>query len=86
MATGYSFEFTLIEDGKLIPVSENQCVLYQYMFPVETADHNTLAIVGLIQPIGSIMGISEMQARVFYDNLYGNSSLPSKEEVICISC
>lgn len=35
--------------GKLFPVVENEVDLYLNMFPLETADHNTLAIIGLIQ-------------------------------------
>lgn len=49
MATGYSFEFPLAEGGRLIPVVENNVMLYQYMYPPETAGHNTLAVLGLIQ-------------------------------------
>ena len=81
LSTGYSFEFDLIEDGKLIPVCENEVDLFMYMYPMELADHNTLAIVGLVQPFGSIMPLSEMQARVFLENLYGTPRLPSRSEV-----
>ncbi|KIH62797.1 Flavin-binding monooxygenase-like protein [Ancylostoma duodenale] len=51
------------------------------MFPTETADHNSLAVIGLIQPVGSIMPISEMQARVFYENLFGQHKIPGSEEM-----
>ncbi|KHJ78750.1 Flavin-binding monooxygenase-like protein [Oesophagostomum dentatum] len=51
------------------------------MYPTETADHNTLAVIGLIQPIGSIMPISEMQARVFFENLFGQHKIPGAEEM-----
>uniref|UniRef100_A0AC35U479 Flavin-containing monooxygenase n=1 Tax=Rhabditophanes sp. KR3021 TaxID=114890 RepID=A0AC35U479_9BILA len=81
VCTGYSFEFKLIEDGKLIPVVENEVSLYKYMYPSALADHNTLAVIGLIQPYGSIMPISEMQARLFFENLAGTCHLPSKSEM-----
>ncbi|TMS38641.1 hypothetical protein L596_005320 [Steinernema carpocapsae] len=81
LATGYSFSFPMIEQGKLIEVSENQVELYQYMYPLKTAKHNTLAVLGLIQPLGSIMPISELQARVFFDALSGSSRLPSETEM-----
>ncbi|TMS38642.1 hypothetical protein L596_005320 [Steinernema carpocapsae] len=71
----------MIEQGKLIEVSENQVELYQYMYPLKTAKHNTLAVLGLIQPLGSIMPISELQARVFFDALSGSSRLPSETEM-----
>jgi dimethylaniline monooxygenase (N-oxide forming) len=47
------------------------------MYPPELAEHNTLALVGLIQPLGSIMPISEMQARLFFDALTGGTHLPA---------
>uniref|UniRef100_A0A1I7XJR1 Flavin-containing monooxygenase n=1 Tax=Heterorhabditis bacteriophora TaxID=37862 RepID=A0A1I7XJR1_HETBA len=81
LATGFSFHFPIIEDGNLIPVEENMVDLYQYMFPFETSDHNTLAVIGLIQPVGSISPISEMQARLFYENLSGNCKIPEKKEM-----
>lgn len=52
-ATGYSFAFPYLEDGKLIEVNENKVTLYKFMFPPQLA-RNTLAVIGLIQPMGSI--------------------------------
>lgn len=49
LSTGYSFEFPLAEAGTLIPVVDNDVSLYLNMYPVETADHNSLAVIGLIQ-------------------------------------
>uniref|UniRef100_A0A914CYJ3 Flavin-containing monooxygenase n=1 Tax=Acrobeloides nanus TaxID=290746 RepID=A0A914CYJ3_9BILA len=82
LSTGYSFGFPMAEHGKLIPVKENEVTLYEYMYPPELSDHNSLAVLGLIQPLGSIMPISEMQARVFYDVLTGHSKLPTGEEML----
>ncbi|CAD6191392.1 unnamed protein product [Caenorhabditis auriculariae] len=82
MSTGYSFEFKLLEEGNLVPVLENEVELYKYMFPLQTADKNTLAIIGLIQPYGSIMPLSEMQARVFFwKTVTGGSKLPTEAEM-----
>lgn len=81
MSTGFSFEFNLVEDGELIKVQENEVDLYQYMFPVELADHNTLAVIGLVQPFGSIMPLSEMQARVYLEEFTGKHVLPTKTEM-----
>uniref|UniRef100_A0A1I7XCB1 Flavin-containing monooxygenase n=1 Tax=Heterorhabditis bacteriophora TaxID=37862 RepID=A0A1I7XCB1_HETBA len=44
---------------------------------VQCVDTNSLAIIGLIQPTGSIMPISEMQTRVFM----GYINLPSQEKM-----
>ena len=43
-------------------MSENKASLYKYVFPPEL-DRPTLAIIGLVQPLGSIMPVSELQAR-----------------------
>ncbi|CAK5128401.1 unnamed protein product [Meloidogyne enterolobii] len=76
LATGYSFSFPLAEHGTLIPVVENDMDLYLYMYPPQLSPKNTLAVIGLIQPLGSIMPIAEMQARLFFEVLNGNVVLP----------
>jgi dimethylaniline monooxygenase (N-oxide forming) len=80
-STGYSFGFPLAEDGKLIPVQDNHVLLYKLMYPVETSNQNTLAVIGLIQPMGSIVPISEIQARLFFNVVTGNTKLPEKSEM-----
>ncbi|KAE9551214.1 hypothetical protein FO519_005581 [Halicephalobus sp. NKZ332] len=81
-ATGYSFDFPMLENGELIPVTRNEVDLYLNMFSPNLSDFNTLAVLGLIQPIGSIMPISEMQARLFFAQFTGEVSLPSKESML----
>lgn len=81
LATGFSYHFDMIEGGKLIEVDENKSDIYKYVFPLATADHNTLAVIGLIQPLGSIMPISEMQARVYMESFANGMKLPSKDQV-----
>lgn len=60
-ATGYRFSYPFLADN-VVPVSNNQASLYKYVFPPEL-ERPTLAIIGLVQPLGAIMPISEMQAR-----------------------
>lgn len=60
-ATGYRFSFPFLASN-VASVSENKASLYKYVFPPEL-DRPTLAIIGLVQPLGAIMPISEMQAR-----------------------
>ncbi|KHJ99932.1 Flavin-binding monooxygenase-like protein [Oesophagostomum dentatum] len=81
-ATGFSFGFPLIEGGQLIPVKENRVDLYKYMYPAQLSPKNTLAVIGLVQPTGSIMPISEMQTRVFVAALNGPHSWPGAREAI----
>uniref|UniRef100_F1L896 Flavin-containing monooxygenase n=1 Tax=Ascaris suum TaxID=6253 RepID=F1L896_ASCSU len=80
-ATGYSFGFPMLEEGKLIPVDENRVNLYQYMYPPQLSPKNTLAVIGLIQPIGSIMPISEMQCRVFCEVISRRVTLPDANKM-----
>ncbi|KAK0400447.1 hypothetical protein QR680_015248 [Steinernema hermaphroditum] len=85
-ATGFSFSFPQLENGSLLKVVQNKVDLYQLMFIPELSPKNSLAIIGLIQPTGSIMPISELQARVFCGQLSGETRpLPAKEEMIKIS-
>lgn len=60
-ATGYKFSFPFLA-ADVIPVSQNKASLYKNVFPPEL-DHPTLAVIGLVQPLGSTLPISEMQAR-----------------------
>ncbi|XP_071421437.1 flavin-containing monooxygenase 5-like isoform X1 [Pithys albifrons albifrons] len=59
-ATGYSFSFPFLES--CVKVVENQIPLYKFMFPPDL-EKPTLAFIGLIQPLGAIMPISELQCR-----------------------
>jgi dimethylaniline monooxygenase (N-oxide forming) len=61
MATGYYFDFGLVEEGQLIPVKENEQRLWKNMFPPKLAKWNSLAIIGLVQPTGSILPSAELQ-------------------------
>lgn len=60
-ATGYRFSFPFLA-SQVVSVSDNKASLYKYVFPPEL-ERPTLAIIGLVQPLGAIMPISEMQAR-----------------------
>ncbi|XP_051731775.1 si:dkey-239i20.2 isoform X8 [Ctenopharyngodon idella] len=60
-ATGYTFSFPFLS-SHVIPVSKNKVALYKYVYP-PALECPTLAVIGLIQPLGAIMPISEMQAR-----------------------
>ena len=59
-ATGYSFAFPFLEDS--VQVVKNKVSLYKKVFP-PNLEKPTLAIIGLIQPLGAIMPISELQGR-----------------------
>uniref|UniRef100_A0A3B3SAZ2 Flavin-containing monooxygenase n=1 Tax=Paramormyrops kingsleyae TaxID=1676925 RepID=A0A3B3SAZ2_9TELE len=73
-ATGYTFSFPFLPSS-VISVSENKTLLYKYVFP-PTLERPTLAIIGLVQPLGAIMPISEMQARWATRVFKGLNKLP----------
>ncbi|XP_059196502.1 flavin-containing monooxygenase 5-like [Centropristis striata] len=60
-ATGYRFSFPFLA-SHVVSVSDNKASLYKFVFPPEL-ERPTLAIIGLVQPLGAIMPISEIQAR-----------------------
>ncbi|XP_039547906.1 si:dkey-239i20.2 isoform X1 [Pimephales promelas] len=74
-ATGYTFSFPFLS-SHVIPVSKNKVSLYKYVYP-PALEHPTLAVIGLIQPLGAIMPISEMQARWATRVFKGRCKLPS---------
>ncbi|KAM5147794.1 flavin-containing monooxygenase 5-like [Mantella aurantiaca] len=76
-ATGYSISFPFC-DKSLLSVNNNKVSLYKYMFPLHLEMY-TLAVIGLIQPIGSIMPISELQCRLATRVFKGLVKLPEKE-------
>nr|XP_039270440.1 flavin-containing monooxygenase 5-like [Styela clava] len=78
-ATGYSMAYPFLDDS-VLKVEENQCDLYEYIFPV-TLEKNTLAIIGGIQPLGAVNPISELQCRWATKVIKGEVMLPSKEEM-----
>ncbi|NXR07108.1 FMO5 monooxygenase, partial [Semnornis frantzii] len=59
-ATGYSFSFPFLEG--CVKVVENQISLYKLVFPPDL-EKPTMAFIGLIQPLGPVMPISELQCR-----------------------
>ncbi|KAK7150603.1 hypothetical protein R3I93_011749 [Phoxinus phoxinus] len=73
-ATGYTFSFPFLS-SHVIPVSNNKVSLYKYVYP-PALERPTLAMIGLIQPLGAIMPISEMQARWATRVFKGRCKLP----------
>ncbi|NXH35875.1 FMO5 monooxygenase, partial [Myiagra hebetior] len=71
-ATGYSFSFPFLEGFKVV---ENQIPLYKFMFPPDL-EKPTLAFIGLIQPLGAVMPISELQCRWATHIFKGLQGLP----------
>ncbi|KAG8542819.1 hypothetical protein GDO81_026056 [Engystomops pustulosus] len=76
-ATGYTFSFPFCEELK---VQHNKVSLYKYTFLPEL-EKQTLAVIGLIQPLGAIMPISELQCRLAARIFTGEKLLPSASDM-----
>ncbi|XP_062833872.1 dimethylaniline monooxygenase [N-oxide-forming] 2 [Anolis carolinensis] len=79
-ATGYNVAFPFV-DKSVIEVTDNRIPLYKHIFPIHL-EKPTFAIIGLIQPLGSIMPTSELQARWATRVFKGLSSLPSVSTMV----
>ncbi|XP_077560960.1 flavin-containing monooxygenase 5-like [Haemaphysalis longicornis] len=75
LATGYKIKFPFLPKD-MVPVVDNHVQLYKYVFPPQLP-HPTLAIIGLIQPVGPIFPVSELQSRWMAEILSKRCSLPS---------
>lgn len=61
LATGYTFAFPFLDES-VVKVEDGQASLYKYVFPAHL-QKPTLAVIGLIKPLGSMIPTGEMQAR-----------------------
>ena len=60
-ATGYDYQYRMLDES-VLKLDNNNADLYKYVFPPDLT-HPTLAVVGHVQAIGSVIPIAEMQAR-----------------------
>jgi dimethylaniline monooxygenase (N-oxide forming) len=76
-ATGYQIRFPFLDEAILAP-HDNEVPLYKL---VVHPDHPGLYFIGLVQPWGSIMPLSELQSRWVSELLAGRTSLPDAESM-----
>ncbi len=74
-ATGYRLAFPFF-DPAFLEVRDNYLPRYLHVVPPE---HPNLYFIGLVQPLGSIMPLAEVQAEWVADLLEGKAGLPSRE-------
>ncbi|XP_053105805.1 dimethylaniline monooxygenase [N-oxide-forming] 2-like isoform X1 [Hemicordylus capensis] len=79
-ATGYSIVFPFLEES-VIKVEDNRVPLYKHVFPPHL-EKPTMAVIGLIQPLGPIMPTSELQARWATRVFKGLSVLPPESTMV----
>lgn len=73
MATGYKIGFPFI-DPSIVDIVDNRVELFKNVFNPRLNHPHTLAFIGLIQPLGAIFPISEMQSRWFAGLMTGQLS------------
>ena len=76
LGTGYVYSFPFLEKS-VIRRDGHFSYLYKLIWPTEL-EHNTLAVVGLVQPFGPLPPVLEIQARWAAQVFAGGSKLPSQ--------
>src|SRR5499426_1052677 len=76
--TGYKISFPFLDEA-LIGADGDQIPLYHRIVPPKLAG---LYFIGLVQPIGAIMPIAEIQSEWVADLLQGRAALPSEPRMI----
>ncbi|WP_448529595.1 NAD(P)-binding domain-containing protein [Raineya sp.] len=78
-ATGYKIAFPFFDKNFLNAEETNEVSLYKHVIHPE---HNNLFFIGLVQPLGAIMPLAEVQSEWVARILKGKSKLPSKEAML----
>lgn len=78
--TGYDIKFSFLDESILRVSPDNDIDVYKYVFL--PAQSPTLSMVGLVQQVGALMPISELQSRWICQVLQGNIGLPSQRKMI----
>lgn len=76
--TGYKITFPFL-DPDLFAAPDNQVRLY---LRVVDPDHDGLFFVGLVQPLGAIMPLAELQSQWIADLIADEAGLPSREKML----
>jgi cation diffusion facilitator CzcD-associated flavoprotein CzcO len=72
-ATGYKITFPFL-DTQLVDYSEGPVELYKHVFHPKL---NSLFFIGLVQPLGCIWPLSDLQSKLVANHLIGKYNLPS---------
>jgi hypothetical protein len=75
--TGYKVTFPFLDD-RVVRTRDNHIDLYRR---VVDPDHPGLYFVGLVQPIGAVMPLAEIQSAWVADLITGHGALPSYDEM-----
>ncbi len=75
--TGYNISFPFLDSLVQVGANNEVDLYHRVVHP----DHENLFFVGLVQPIGPVMPVAELQSRWIMKLLNGEVSLPSKKEM-----
>ncbi|XP_074595859.1 flavin-containing monooxygenase 5-like [Brevipalpus obovatus] len=81
LATGYDIHFPFL-DKDIVWSEDGRISLYKHVFSPRLEHPDSLSIIGMIQPLGPLVPISELQARWHVEILKGNRKLPDKETML----
>ncbi|XP_070602822.1 flavin-containing monooxygenase 3-like [Erythrolamprus reginae] len=76
-ATGYTFDYPFMDDESIIKSRNNEVTLYKSILP-PLSEKPTMAVIGLVQSLGSAITTAELQARWATRVFKGLCKLPSK--------
>jgi len=76
--TGYKISFPFFDHDLLDPSGDNQIALYRRVVHPDLAG---LYFIGLVQPLGAIMPIAELQSEWVADVVEGRVALPGRAEM-----
>ncbi len=76
--TGYKISFPFFDEA-LVAAPDNRLELFQRVFH---PDYDDLAFVGLLQPLGAIMPLAELQGRWLAEYLTGRYALPDRAAML----
>ena len=81
MATGYHFNFPLIDKSLFEDSDDKSLDFYKQVFP-QQLPHWSLAVIGAVQPNGGIFPVFEMQARWYALLMTGKCQFPTHEQIV----
>ena len=80
--TGYKKEIPFIDPGIICPSNTDQAGgLFKYMFSADLPHPHTIALIGMVHPLGPLHTVSELQARWYAGLMSGRLKLPGREEM-----
>ncbi|KAM8930623.1 dimethylaniline monooxygenase [N-oxide-forming] 2-like [Pelodytes ibericus] len=78
-ATGYNSSLPFLDDA-IITLNNNKVSMYKSVFPIHM-EKPTMTFLGLIQPLGAILPLVELQARWATRVFKGATELPSQKKM-----